>query len=86
MKVKENDLLPVLLEELPHLHISPHALGQMWEQQMQQVDRLHALSSSHSQRRTKLPSQVEQCSQMYRVADLNLCALYSLDCMIWWMD
>ncbi|KAM8772219.1 centrosomal protein of 95 kDa-like isoform 2-T2 [Acanthopagrus schlegelii] len=60
MKVRENDLLPVLLEELPHLHISPHALGQMWEQQMQQVDRLHALSSSHSQHRTKLPSQVEE--------------------------
>ncbi|XP_036969036.1 centrosomal protein of 95 kDa-like isoform X2 [Acanthopagrus latus] len=60
MKVRENDLLPVLLEELPHLHISPHALGHMWEQQMQQVDRLHAPSSSHSQRRTKLPSQVEE--------------------------
>lgn len=58
VKVKENELLPVLVDELPHLHISPHALGRMWEQQMQQVDKLHALSSSHSQRRSKLSSQV----------------------------
>lgn len=59
VKVKENELLPVLLEELPHLHISPHALGRMWEQQMQQVDRLHELSSSRShQRSSKLSRQV----------------------------
>ncbi|KAM9363657.1 centrosomal protein of 95 kDa-like [Symphorus nematophorus] len=65
MKVKENDLLPVLLEELPHLHISPHALGQMWEQQMQQVDRLHAMSSSHGQRRSKLHRQVEEAQRKH---------------------
>ncbi|XP_051240026.1 centrosomal protein of 95 kDa isoform X2 [Dicentrarchus labrax] len=65
MKVKENELLPVLLEELPHLHISPHALGRMWEQQMQQVDRLYALSSSQSQRRSKLPSQVEEAQRKH---------------------
>lgn len=60
VKVKENELLPVLLDELPHLLISPQALGQMWEQQMQQVDRLHAMSSSNTQRRNKLSCQVGQ--------------------------
>ncbi|XP_056266144.1 centrosomal protein of 95 kDa-like isoform X2 [Pseudoliparis swirei] len=65
LKVKENDLLPVLLEELPHLHISPHALGRMWEQQMQQVDRLHALTSPHSQRRGKLSSQVKEAQRKH---------------------
>uniref|UniRef100_A0A8C3GCS5 Centrosomal protein 95 n=1 Tax=Cyclopterus lumpus TaxID=8103 RepID=A0A8C3GCS5_CYCLU len=65
VKVKENELLPVLLEELPHLHISPHALGRMWEQQMQQVDRLHALTSPHSQRRSKLSSQVEEAQRKH---------------------
>ncbi|XP_041838367.1 LOW QUALITY PROTEIN: centrosomal protein of 95 kDa-like [Melanotaenia boesemani] len=64
MKVKENDLLPVLRDELPHLHISPHALGRMWEQQMQQVDRLHALSS-HRQCHSKLSSQVEEAQRKY---------------------
>ncbi|XP_029997665.1 centrosomal protein of 95 kDa isoform X2 [Sphaeramia orbicularis] len=65
MKVKENELLPVLLEELPHLHITPHALGQMWEQQMQQVDRLHALSASHSKRRSKLCSEMEEAQRRH---------------------
>ncbi|XP_038569783.1 centrosomal protein of 95 kDa-like isoform X1 [Micropterus salmoides] len=65
MKVKGNELLPVLLEELPHLHISPQALGRMWDQQMQQVDRLHAQSSSHSQRRSKLSSQVEEAQRKH---------------------
>ncbi|XP_041641094.1 centrosomal protein of 95 kDa-like isoform X1 [Cheilinus undulatus] len=65
VKVKENELLPVLLEELPYLHISPHALGRMWEQQMQQVDRLHALSASRGQRRSKLSSQMEEAQRKH---------------------
>ncbi|KAM9769749.1 centrosomal protein of 95 kDa-like isoform 1-T1 [Menidia menidia] len=65
MKVKENDLLPILREELPHLHISHHTLSRMWEQQMQQVDRLHALSSSHRQHHSKLPRQVEEAQRKY---------------------
>ncbi|KAK0145708.1 Centrosomal protein [Merluccius polli] len=60
MKVKENDLLPVLLQEFPLLQLSPHSLAHMWQQQMGQVDRLHGLSASTSQRqRRKLGSQVE---------------------------
>ncbi|XP_060945512.1 centrosomal protein of 95 kDa-like [Limanda limanda] len=66
LKVKENELLPVLVEELPHLHVSSHALGRMWEQQKQQVDRLHAMSSSHShQRRSKHSSQVEEAQRKH---------------------
>uniref|UniRef100_A0A8C8H1F4 Centrosomal protein of 95 kDa n=1 Tax=Oncorhynchus tshawytscha TaxID=74940 RepID=A0A8C8H1F4_ONCTS len=60
MKVKDNDLLPLLLEEFPHLHLSPHALGRMWQQQLGQVDRLNASLSLDNQRqgpRTKLTSQ-----------------------------
>lgn len=65
MKVKENELLPVLLDELPHLLISPQALGRMWDQQMQQVDRLHALSSSNTHRRNKLSCQVEEAQRKH---------------------
>ncbi|KAM7009587.1 centrosomal protein of 95 kDa-like [Tautogolabrus adspersus] len=65
MKVKENELLSVLVEELPHLHITPHALGRMWEQQMQQLDRLHALSSSRGKRRSKHSSQVEEAQRKH---------------------
>ncbi|XP_028312013.1 centrosomal protein of 95 kDa-like isoform X2 [Gouania willdenowi] len=65
LKVRENELLPLLREELPHLHISPHALGRMWEQQMQQMDRLHSVSSSHGPRRSKLSSQVEEAQRKH---------------------
>ncbi|CAJ0967171.1 unnamed protein product [Ranitomeya imitator] len=40
MTVAENDLLPLLLEEFPHLQISPHALGAMWRGQLAQVEQL----------------------------------------------
>ncbi|KAK5616432.1 hypothetical protein CRENBAI_011192 [Crenichthys baileyi] len=65
LTIKENELLPLLREELPHLHISPHALGRMWEQQRQQVDRLHALSSSPSPHRYKLSRQLEEAQRKH---------------------
>ncbi|XP_012990842.3 centrosomal protein of 95 kDa isoform X2 [Esox lucius] len=68
LKVKENDLLPLLLEELPHLHISPHALGRMWHQQLGQVDRLNASLSLENRRagqRPKLSSQVEEAQRRH---------------------
>nr|XP_023008001.1 centrosomal protein of 95 kDa [Maylandia zebra] len=65
MRIMENELLPVLRDELPHLHISPHALGRMWEQQMQQVDRLHVMSSNHSQHRSKLSRELEEAQRKH---------------------
>ncbi|KAK7929879.1 hypothetical protein WMY93_006274 [Mugilogobius chulae] len=67
LSVKDNDLLPVLAEELPHLHISSHVLGQMWQEQMQQVDRLHAMSSSRNQRRNKLSQQLEEAQRKHNL-------------------
>ncbi|XP_035602693.2 centrosomal protein of 95 kDa-like isoform X4 [Oncorhynchus keta] len=70
MKVKDNDLLPLLLEEFPHLHLSPHALGRMWQQQLGQVDRLNASLSLDNQRqgpRTKLTSQVEEAQRRHNL-------------------
>ncbi|XP_046871481.1 centrosomal protein of 95 kDa-like isoform X2 [Hypomesus transpacificus] len=66
MKVKDNDLLPQLLEELPHLHLSPHALGRMWEQQLGQVERLHSsLAEAPRAPRSKLTSQVEEAQRRH---------------------
>lgn len=59
VKVDDNELLPALLEELPHLHISPHTLGRMWKRQMQQVDGLRSAASPAGRRRAgKLGGQV----------------------------
>lgn len=58
VKVRENELLPLLLEELPHLDISSHMQGRMWQQQKQQVDRLGSVASPSSRRRSNFGSQV----------------------------
>ncbi|KAI1896737.1 hypothetical protein AGOR_G00097880 [Albula goreensis] len=63
MKVKDNDLLPLLLEEFPHLQISPHTLTRMWRKQLKQVDQLGAPSNQHSHR--KLTSQVEEAQRRH---------------------
>ncbi|KAM4751092.1 centrosomal protein of 95 kDa-like isoform 2-T2 [Anableps anableps] len=65
LRIKENELLPLLREELPQLHVSPHALGRMWEQQMHQVDRIHALSSSRSPHPYKLSKQLEEAQRKH---------------------
>ncbi|TWW59495.1 Centrosomal protein of 95 kDa [Takifugu flavidus] len=65
VKVNENELLPALLEELPHLHISPHSLGRMWEQQMQQAHRLRAAASPSSRRGGKLGSQLQEAQRKH---------------------
>lgn len=58
VKVRENELLPLLLEELPHLDISSHTQGRMWQQQKQQVDQLGSVASPSGRRRGNLGSQV----------------------------
>ncbi|KAJ8363560.1 hypothetical protein SKAU_G00123910 [Synaphobranchus kaupii] len=63
MKVKDNDLLPLLLEEFPHLQLSPHTLTRMWKKQLRQVDHLGAVGNHHS--RNKLTSQVEEAQRRH---------------------
>lgn len=65
MKVKDNDLLPRLLEDFPHLHLSPHALGHMWRQQLGQVERLHTSLEHPRAARSKLTSQVEEAQRRH---------------------
>ncbi|KAK3575142.1 hypothetical protein QTP86_020960 [Hemibagrus guttatus] len=47
LRVKENDLLPALLDDFPPLQFSPHTLSHMWKQQLRQVDQLSALDNQH---------------------------------------
>ncbi|XP_026875312.2 centrosomal protein of 95 kDa isoform X2 [Electrophorus electricus] len=60
LRVKENDLLPTLLEEFPPLPFSRHTLNCMWKQQIQQVDQLNALDKHSRHTHTaKLSNQRE---------------------------
>ncbi|XP_042310775.1 centrosomal protein of 95 kDa [Sceloporus undulatus] len=55
LKVKENNLLPRLLEDFPHLHISRPTMNKMWQQQLAQIDQL---KSPIDRNRQKLQSEV----------------------------
>ncbi|XP_061888721.1 centrosomal protein of 95 kDa-like isoform X2 [Entelurus aequoreus] len=64
VKVSEQDLLPVLQEELPYLQVSSRELEHMWQQQRQQVERLHA-ASSHKQHRGRLCKEMEEAERKH---------------------
>ncbi|XP_048343701.1 centrosomal protein of 95 kDa isoform X2 [Sphaerodactylus townsendi] len=55
MKIKENNLLPLLVEEFPHLHISRPTMNKMWQQQLAQIQ---LLKSPSNRSQLKLQSEV----------------------------
>ncbi|XP_074870653.1 centrosomal protein of 95 kDa isoform X2 [Carettochelys insculpta] len=59
MKVKDHDLLPLLLEEFPYLHISHHSMNKMWQQQLAQIEQLKS-ASGKDRSRLKLQNEVEE--------------------------
>ncbi|MGH0180041.1 UNVERIFIED_CONTAM: hypothetical protein FKN15_002716 [Acipenser sinensis] len=69
MKIKDNDLLPLLLEEFPCLHVSPHALNKMWKQQFRQIEQLTGSVSEQEQERSraKLNTEVEEAQRKYEL-------------------
>ncbi|MGH0186053.1 UNVERIFIED_CONTAM: hypothetical protein FKN15_024770 [Acipenser sinensis] len=69
VKIKDNDLLPLLLEEFPCLHVSPHALNKMWKQQFRQIEQLTGSVSEQEQERSraKLNTEVEEAQRKYEL-------------------
>uniref|UniRef100_A0A8D0BBA1 Centrosomal protein 95 n=1 Tax=Salvator merianae TaxID=96440 RepID=A0A8D0BBA1_SALMN len=55
MNIRENDLLPLMLEEFPHLHISRPIMNKMWHQQLAQIEQLKSPSNRND---LKLQSEV----------------------------
>ncbi|XP_069511115.1 centrosomal protein of 95 kDa isoform X2 [Ambystoma mexicanum] len=59
MKIKENDLLPLLLDEFPYLHVSPHTLNKMWKHQFSQMEQLTKSASEEDRNKARLQNEVE---------------------------
>ncbi|NWZ82289.1 CEP95 protein, partial [Poecile atricapillus] len=64
MTIRDNNLLLQLLEEFPHLHISPRTLNKMWQQQLAQTVHLKAPSARP---RPKLQNEVEQALKKHEL-------------------
>ncbi|XP_078612173.1 centrosomal protein of 95 kDa-like [Branchiostoma floridae x Branchiostoma japonicum] len=62
LTVKDNDLLPVLMEEFPFLHVSPHTMANMWRRQMKQIEQITKMSEPVS-KRTKTQKQFEDAKK-----------------------
>ncbi|KAL6455648.1 hypothetical protein MHYP_G00354990 [Metynnis hypsauchen] len=66
LRVKENDLLPALMEEYPPLPFSSHTLSSMWKQQLRQVDQLSVLDNQRRHARSaKVTNQMEDAQRRH---------------------
>ncbi|XP_010216885.1 PREDICTED: centrosomal protein of 95 kDa [Tinamus guttatus] len=66
MKVKDDDLLFLLLEEFPHLHISHHTMKKMCQQQLAQIEQLKA-ASGKDRAKLKLQNEVQQALRKHEL-------------------
>ncbi|XP_072501529.1 centrosomal protein of 95 kDa isoform X6 [Notamacropus eugenii] len=60
LKIKDDNLLPMLLEEFPYLHISGQTLGKMWKQQVFQTEQLRKVTSGVEQSKKKFQFKIEE--------------------------
>ncbi|XP_078081886.1 centrosomal protein of 95 kDa-like isoform X2 [Mustelus asterias] len=65
MKIQDNDLLPLLLEEFPYLPVSPHTLNRMWKQQFKQIEQLIKSGLDQDRNQAKLQSAIEDAQKKH---------------------
>nr|DBA21873.1 TPA: hypothetical protein GDO54_012991 [Pyxicephalus adspersus] len=65
VKIKENDLLPILLEEFPHLQISHHTFRAMWKGQLAQVEQLARSGQEDEKSERKLQRELEEAQKRH---------------------
>ncbi|KAM4665057.1 centrosomal protein of 95 kDa [Discoglossus pictus] len=65
MKIKDNDLLPLLLDEFPYLQISPHTLNKMWKGQVAQMEQLSRSAQEDDRSEKKLQNEVQEAHKKH---------------------
>ncbi|XP_044530237.1 centrosomal protein of 95 kDa [Gracilinanus agilis] len=60
LKIKDDNLLSVLLEEFPYLQISSQTLAKLWKQQLFQTEQLRKMTSGVEQSKKKFQFKVEE--------------------------
>ncbi|KAM5135376.1 centrosomal protein of 95 kDa [Mantella aurantiaca] len=67
MKIKENDLLPLLLEEFPHLYISPQTYSAMWRGQLTRGEQLVRSGQEEERSERKLQRELEETDKKHEL-------------------
>ncbi len=65
VRVKDNNLLSILLEEFPQVQLSPHTVSHMWKQQLRQIDQLSPSQNQNRQTQSKLLKQVRDLTHTH---------------------
>ena len=60
---EDEELMPVLLEEFPHLHLSDHTWHELWRRGITQIENLTRAYEENKRRKSKAQVQVRmrQC-------------------------
>uniref|UniRef100_A0A8C5R8P9 Centrosomal protein 95 n=1 Tax=Leptobrachium leishanense TaxID=445787 RepID=A0A8C5R8P9_9ANUR len=67
LKIKENELLPVLLQRFPQLPVSPHTLNTLWKGQAAQIDQLSKAAAEDERSERKLQLEVEEAHKKHEM-------------------
>ncbi|XP_053309590.1 centrosomal protein of 95 kDa [Spea bombifrons] len=65
MRVRDDDLLPLVLDAFPQLRVSPHALNRMWRSQSAQVELLGNGAQEDERSQRKLQREVEEAHKKF---------------------
>jgi len=63
----EEDLLPLLLEEFPHLHLSDHTWHELWRRGLRQIQSLTHAYANAQQKKSREQSQLEEAAQRHEM-------------------
>ena len=61
-----DDLLPILLDEFPHLHLSLHTWHELWRKGLNQIEQITRAHQEVKRKKSHAQGQVSQCCQLHR--------------------
>lgn len=63
----EEDLLPLLLEEFPHLHLSEHTWHELWKQGLSQIEALTRAHQESQRKKSRAQCQLEDAAHRHEL-------------------
>ncbi|XP_005106126.1 centrosomal protein of 95 kDa [Aplysia californica] len=63
----EEDLLPVLLEEFPHLHLSEHTWHELWRHGLHRIEALTRAYNASQRKKSQAQNQLEDAAQRHEL-------------------
>lgn len=63
----DDDILPLLLEEFPHLHLSIHTWHELWRKGLQQIEQITRAHQEVRRKKTRAQTQLEEAEQRQEI-------------------